>query len=38
MNDWWKAPVLQGPENDYGEHDYLVESYITKYSDYILRP
>lgn len=23
--DWWKAPVLQGPENDYGEYDYLME-------------
>lgn len=25
MNDWWKSPVLQGPENDYGEYDYLIE-------------
>ena len=24
MSDWWKAPVLQGPENDYGEYDYLI--------------
>ena len=24
MNDWWKAPVLQGPENDYGDYDYLI--------------
>lgn len=24
MNDWWKAPVLQGPENDYGQYDYLI--------------
>ena len=24
MNDWWKVPVLQGPENDYGEYDYLI--------------
>lgn len=23
--DWWKAPVLQGPENDYGDYDYLIE-------------
>ncbi len=23
-NDWWKAPVLQGPENDYGDYDYLI--------------
>jgi hypothetical protein len=25
MSDWWKNPVLQGPENDYGDYDYLVE-------------
>ena len=30
MNDicgmnWWKAPVLQGSENDYGDYDYLIE-------------
>ena len=25
MNKWWKSPVLQGPENDYGEYDYLIE-------------
>lgn len=25
MNKWWKAPVLQGPENDYGQYDYLIE-------------
>lgn len=25
MSDWWKSPVLQGPENDYGEYDYLIE-------------
>lgn len=25
MKDWWKAPVLQGPENDYGQYDYLIE-------------
>ena len=25
MNDWWKAPVLQGPENEYGEYDYMIE-------------
>ena len=24
MNNWWKLPVLQGPENDYGDYDYLV--------------
>ena len=25
MSDWWKAPVLQGPENDYGQYDYMIE-------------
>jgi phage terminase large subunit GpA-like protein len=25
MNNWWKSPVLQGPENDYGDYDYLIE-------------
>lgn len=24
-NSWWKSPVLQGPENDYGDYDYLIE-------------
>lgn len=24
MNKWWKSPVLQGPENDYGDYDYLI--------------
>lgn len=23
--DWWKSPVLQGEENDYGDYDYLIE-------------
>ena len=23
--EWWRAPVLQGPENDYGDYDYLIE-------------
>jgi hypothetical protein len=23
--DWWKSPVLQGPENDYGQYDYMIE-------------
>ena len=35
MNDWWKAPVLQGPENDYGEHDYLVEELPENYGKWI---
>lgn len=25
MNNWWKSPVLQGEENDYGDYDYLIE-------------
>lgn len=25
MNQWWKSPVLQGEENDYGDYDYLIE-------------
>ena len=25
MNNWWKSPVLQGEENDYGQYDYLIE-------------
>ena len=24
MNKWWKNPVLQGEENDYGQYDYLI--------------
>lgn len=23
--DWYKAPVLAGPENEYGTYDYMVE-------------
>lgn len=23
--NWWKAPILQGDDNDYGEYDYLIE-------------
>ena len=25
MDQWWKSPVLHGPENDYGDYDYLIE-------------
>lgn len=24
-SNWWKSPVLQGPENDYGQYDYMIE-------------
>ena len=23
--DWWKAPILQGDDNEYGDYDYLIE-------------
>ena len=25
MKNWWKNPVLQGEDNDYGQYDYLIE-------------
>ena len=25
MNNWWKIPVLQGEDNDYGAYDYMIE-------------
>lgn len=25
MFEWWKNPVLQGEDNDYGDYDYLIE-------------
>ena len=28
---WWKAPILQGEENDYGDYDYLVEEIPDSY-------
>lgn len=39
MNDvwgmnWWKAPVLQGPENDYGDYDYLIEELPDDYASW----
>ena len=32
MSDWWKAPVLQGPENDYGQYDYMIEEIPENYA------
>lgn len=32
MSDWWKNPVLQGPENDYGQYDYLIEELPRDYA------
>ena len=32
MNKWWKNPVLQGPENDYGQYDYLIEDIPQDYA------
>lgn len=31
MKDWWKSPVLQGEENDYGDYDYLIEEIPKSY-------
>ena len=36
VKDWWKAPVLQGPENDYGEYDYMIEDIPDNYSEWSL--
>ena len=36
MNDWWKNPVLQGPENDYGDYDYLIEEIPQDYAKWEL--
>ena len=36
MNDWWKNPVLQGPENDYGDYDYLIEEIPQDYAKWDL--
>lgn len=36
MNDWWKNPVLQGPENDYGDYDYLIEEIPQDYAKWKL--
>lgn len=30
--DWWKAPVLQGEDNDYGDYDYLIEELPEDYA------
>ena len=29
---WWKSPVLQGPENDYGQYDYMIEEIPQDYA------
>ena len=31
MSDWWKAPVLQGEDNEYGQYDYLIEDIPSDY-------
>ena len=31
MGNWWKSPVLQGEENDYGDYDYLIEEIPESY-------
>lgn len=34
--DYWKAPVLQGEENDYGEYDFLIEDIPDNYSEWAM--
>lgn len=34
--DWWKSPVLQGPENDYGDYDYMIEELPEDYAKWEL--
>lgn len=36
MNKWWKNPMLQGPENDYGDYDYLAEELPKDYARWSL--
>lgn len=35
MNEWWKNPVLQGEDNDYGQYDYLVNPLPQNYREKI---
>lgn len=37
MNNWWKNPVLQGPENDYGDYDYLIEELPSDHAGWSLQ-
>lgn len=32
MKDWWKAPVLQGDDNEYGKYDYMIEELPRDYA------
>lgn len=36
MDKWWKNPVLQGPENDYGDYDYLINELPENYAKWEL--
>lgn len=36
MSDWWKAPVLQGDDNEYGDYDYLIEELPQDYAKWEL--
>ena len=36
MKNWWKSPILQGPENDYGDYDYLIEEIPENYAKWEL--
>lgn len=37
MNQWWKNPVLHGPENDYGDYDYLIEELPSDHAEWSLQ-
>ena len=32
MSNWWKSPVLQGEDNDYGQYDYMIEELPQDYA------
>ena len=34
--DWWKSPVLQGEDNDYGQYDYMIEELPKDYVKWVL--
>lgn len=38
MNDWWKSPVLQGDENDYGQYDYMIEEIPENNAEWVFDP
>lgn len=36
MRNWWKSSVLQGNDNDYGEHDYMINELPRNCADWSL--